>query len=89
MSNGNDELRPLLRLIRGMLADHRSESNAKIDAISQALDDYERRDIKVIKVDTTVPPKTAEPAMPAVDPGAVPAVSTPADPVNSGKPERV
>jgi hypothetical protein len=34
MSNGNDELRPLLRLMRGMLADHRSKSNAEIDAIS-------------------------------------------------------
>ncbi len=83
MSNGNDGIQPFLRQVRIKIADYRSESNSKLDDLLRWLDDYERREVKEIKV---TPPATSEPA---ATEAAASTASTPADPVNSGKPERV
>jgi len=57
MSNGNEGIQPLLRQVRIKIADVRSDQNGKLDDLLQWIDDYERREVKEIKVDTTAPPQ--------------------------------
>lgn len=84
MSNGNEGIQPLLRLMRGKLADHRSKTNAEIDAMSQALDDYERREVKEIKVDAGAQVK--QPVAPVADDTVIEAADV--IPGLQGKPDR-
>ncbi len=93
MSNGNESRAALLRQFRTKIANYRGEQNEKLDGIMGWIDDNELLEVKEIKV---VPQeagepatKTAEATAPAGDPGAALAGGTPADPVNSGKKERV
>ena len=55
MSNGNEGIQPLLRQVRIKIADVRGDQNSKLDDLLKWIDDYERREVKEIKVDTTTP----------------------------------
>jgi len=57
MSNGNEGIQPLLRQVRIKIADVRGDQNSKLDDLLKWIDDYERREVKEIKVDTTAPPQ--------------------------------